>query len=289
MLPRLTLWWMTIHTLRGKTASLRRSWRGLPRPHFPALSHPKVGRTPSFGIGDTDAHVFNCPVCARPLPDGTLRCPGCSTHLVFGVTLKRAGGLLAFGVALGVLVGGLAMSVAIGLKLPSFAATGTVTPASSANTGTSPNTSVTPGTTPATAGSKESLAAMRQMALLDQRMATDGVALQAAVTANRPVSIAQALRALGTDADVGAKYIESLRKWPDAVGLSASRDSFYSAVTSTSRAGLTKSITNKKAYKSSGKSMLTVLRRIPKLDAAARKLAVGAGVELPVVDVSGIH
>ena len=28
---------------------------------------------PSYGIGDADAHVFNCPVCARPLPDGGVK------------------------------------------------------------------------------------------------------------------------------------------------------------------------------------------------------------------------
>ena len=115
---------MTIDTLRGKTASLRRSWRGFPRPNLSALTRHQRAPMPSYGIGDADAHVFNCPVCARPLPDGTWKCPGCSTHLVFGVTLKRAGGLLSFGLVVGILFGGLAMSVAIGLGLPSTSAAG---------------------------------------------------------------------------------------------------------------------------------------------------------------------
>lgn len=278
---------MTIDTLRGKTASLRRSWRGLPRLNLSALTGPKVARTPSYGIGDKDAHVFNCPVCARPLPDGTLRCPGCSTHLIFGVTLRRAGGLLVFGIVVGILVGGFAMSVAVGLKLPSAPAE-TVVPGTTVNNGTDPSASVAPGASPVTVATSDSLSAMRQMALLDQRMAVDGATLGAAIRANRPADIARAIRTLGSDAGVGAKYVAALRTWPAAAALSASREDFYADVTSTARAALTKSISNKKAYKASGKSMLAVLRRVPKLDTTARKLAVTAGVALPVVDYSAI-
>lgn len=278
---------MTIDTLRGKTASLRRSWRSLPRPNLSALTGPKVARTPSYGIGDKDAHVFNCPVCARPLPDGTLQCPGCSTHLIFGVTLRRAGGLLAFGIVLGILVGGFAMSVAVGLKLPSTPAE-SAAPGTTVNNGTDPNASLVPGASPATVATSDSLSAMRQMALLDERMATDGATLRSAVKANRPADIARAIRTLGSDAGVGAKYVAALRTWPDAAALATSREAFYTAVTSSAKAALTKSISNKKAYQSSGKSMLTVLRKVPKLDAAARKLAASSGVDLPVVDYSAI-
>lgn len=279
---------MTINTLRGKTASLRRSWRGLPRPNFSALTRPKQPRTPSYGIGDKDAHVFNCPVCARPLPDGTWQCPGCSTHLVFGVTFKRAGGLLAFGSVVGILLGGLAMSLAIGVGLPSDLPTVVGVPGASANTGAGPNGSLAPAASAATAATSDSLAAMRQMALLDERMAADGATLRSAVKANRPADIARAIRTLGSDAGVGAKYVAALRTWPDAAGLAASREDFYAAVTSSAKAGLTKSISNKKAYQNSGKAMLTVLKKVPKLDTAARKLAATAGVELPAVNYSAI-
>ncbi len=260
----------------------------MPRPNLSALTRPKQPRTPSYGIGDKDAHVFNCPVCARPLPDGTWQCPGCSTHLVFGVTFKRAGGLLAFGSVVGILLGGLAMSLAIGVGLPSDPTTGNVIPGTTANPGGSPNASVAPGTSPATVATSDSLAAMRQMALLDERMAADGATLTAAIRANRPADIARAIRTLGSDAGVGAKYVAALRTWPDAAALSTSREDFYASVTSTAKAALTKSISNKKAYKASGKSMLTVLRRVPKLDTAARKLAASAGAELPAVDYRAI-
>ena len=72
-----------------------------------------------------------------------------------------------------------------------------------------------------------------------------------------------------------------LASWPDAAALAASRSAFYDKVTSTSRAALAKSISNKKAYKASGKSMLTVLKKVAKLDTEARALAATAGSELP--------
>lgn len=277
---------MTINTLRGKTASLR---RGLPHLSLSALMRSKTPRVPSYGIGDKDAHVFNCPVCARPLPDGTWQCPGCSTHLVFGVTFKRAGGLLAFGAVIGILSGGLAMSVAIGLGLPSSPAGVNGLPGTTTNNGGQANASLAPGASPVVAAPRASIAAMHQMALLDQRIADDGATLKAAVKANRPGDIARSLRTLGSDAAIGAKYVVALAKWPEAAGLAASRGDFYAAVTSSSRAALTKSVSNKKAYAKSGKSMLTILKKVPKLDASARKLAIVAGTDLPVIDLGAIR
>ena len=180
---------MAIDTLRGKTASLRRSF---PRPNLSALTRRQKAPMPSYGIGDADAHVFNCPVCARPLPDGTFKCPGCSTHLVFGVTLKRAGGLLSFGLVVGILFGGLAMSVAIGLGLPSTSAAGNgTTGITNPGTGPAPTPDPVTGIVPDVAVPKAALSAMRQIALLDQRIAEDGAALKSAVKANRTADIAR--------------------------------------------------------------------------------------------------
>jgi len=44
-------------------------------------------------IGETDANIFNCPACARPLVVGTTRCPGCSTGLISGIRATRAAGV----------------------------------------------------------------------------------------------------------------------------------------------------------------------------------------------------
>jgi hypothetical protein len=257
----------------------------LPRPQLPG--GPKPPRTPSYGIGDRDAHVFNCPVCARPLPDGTWECPGCSTHLIFGVTFRRAGGLLAFGAVVGILFGGIAMSLAIGLGLPSGTTAGNGIVGNTSTNG-SPKPSLAPGAGPVVTAPKAALAAMRQIALLDERMAADGKTLKAAVKANRTADIARALRTLGADASVGAKYLTGLGTWPDAADIAVSREAFYASVASTSRAGLTKSLSNKKGYKASGKAVLTILKKMPKLDAAARELAVSAGADLPVVDLAAI-
>ena len=260
----------------------------MPHPNLSALSRPKTPRVPSYGIGDRDAHVFNCPVCARPLPDGTWQCPGCSTHLVFGVTFKRAGGLLAFGSVVGILLGGLAMSLAIGLGLPSGTTAGNGTTGNVTTASGRPSASGQPGSSPAIVAPKDALSAMHQITLLDERIATDGATLKAAVKANRPADIARALRTLGADASVGAKYVAALATWSDAAALAASRADFYASVSAKAKAGLTKSISNKKAYQASGKSMLTVLKKLPKLDVASRALAAQAGTELPVVDLSAI-
>jgi hypothetical protein len=277
---------MAIDTLRGKTASLRRSF---PRPNLSALTRRQKAPMPSYGIGDADAHVFNCPVCARPLPDGTFKCPGCSTHLVFGVTLKRAGGLLSFGLVVGILFGGLAMSVAIGLGLPSTSAAGNgTTGITNPGTGPAPTPDPVTGIVPDVAVPKAALSAMRQIALLDQRIAEDGAALKSAVKANRTADIARLLRALGADAAVGAKYIAPLETWSAATAFATSREAFYASVGATSQAGLDKSISNKKAYKASGTAMLKVLKKVAALDTEGRALAVGLGTELPPVDYSAI-
>src|SRR4029078_6606135 len=68
-----------------------------------------------LAIGDTDASVFACPACSRPLSEGTCRCPGCGTRLPLGVRLKRAGAILALGVAIGILIGGASTAAAITL------------------------------------------------------------------------------------------------------------------------------------------------------------------------------
>ena len=70
-----------------------------------------------LAIGETDANVFNCPVCARPLSEGTSRCPGCGVRLIMGVQLRRAAAILALGVVLGVLIGGGTTAAAITVSL----------------------------------------------------------------------------------------------------------------------------------------------------------------------------
>ena len=43
-------------------------------------------------IGETDASVFNCPVCQRPLSHGTAKCPACGVRLIMGLRMTQAGG-----------------------------------------------------------------------------------------------------------------------------------------------------------------------------------------------------
>ena len=85
-------------------------------------------------IGETDANIFNCPACARPLGVGTTRCPGCSTRLISGIRATRAAGFMAIGLMVGLVVGGGAVGLVAYLTAPAaVAAVGTdsiVTPTS---------------------------------------------------------------------------------------------------------------------------------------------------------------
>ena len=79
---------------------------------------PKPPEDKGLAIGETDARVFNCPACARPLPNGAWRCTGCGVRLVMGVTLRRALGVLVLGMALGMPIGVVTTVSAVTLSLP---------------------------------------------------------------------------------------------------------------------------------------------------------------------------
>ena len=66
-------------------------------------------------IGEMETGVFTCPACARPLSEGTSRCPGCGTLLLLGVAVRKAGAILALGLALGFLFGGVITATVISL------------------------------------------------------------------------------------------------------------------------------------------------------------------------------
>ena len=71
---------MTLQTLRGKAGSATEA----PAPELMSAA-PE-----SMVIGEDDSEIFTCPTCSRPLATGVSRCPGCGTHLVMGMPLRRA-------------------------------------------------------------------------------------------------------------------------------------------------------------------------------------------------------
>ena len=244
----------------------------------------------SLAIGEIDQTVFACPACARPLAMGAKRCPGCGTHLLFGVQAKRASIFVVAGLAGGVLIAGMlgaagsaidqaardASAAAAAAALPSgFAPVASATPAPSANpsptsAGTGTNSSV-PGLT---------RSALAQAAALNERLASSSTALAAALVAPKfdTFGVSQMLRAASGEAVLGLQLSSYVGSWPRGQALSGEMTQFYSTVQQTAADGLSASIRNETAYRTAGQQMLDLLRRIDLLDGHIRDLAADAGV-----------
>jgi hypothetical protein len=253
------------------------------------LSGQRPGGPPKLAIGEADAHVFNCPTCARPLTDGTPKCPGCGTRLIMGVAVRRAMTLIGFGAIVGLFVGGMVTSVVIKSLVDPTAATafdpgdGAARPVASAAAG--PTAVPVPTAIPAPPAA---LSALRQVALLDARIAEDATALTRLATSGTAGDIAKVLRTLSADAAIGGDIAPRLAVWPDAAGLSGDRAAFYGAIASSAHGSLGDSISDTKAYRANAKAMLKVLQRLGPLDAASRALAAVAEVELPPVELGSL-
>ena len=242
--------------------------------------------TPKIAIGESDAHVFNCPTCSRPLNNGTPRCPGCGTRLVMGVSVRRAATLMGFGAIVGLFLGGMVVSIVIkSLVDPSATsafdpADGGGGPAASAAAAASAEPTQSAIPVPGAA-----LSALRQTALLDARIVDDAAALPRLASGGTANDIAKALRTLSADAAIGADIAPRLAAWPDAATLSVDRAAFYDAIAASAHSSLGDSISDTKAYRANAKAMIKVLQRLSPLDQASRTLASIAEVELPPVDL----
>jgi hypothetical protein len=257
------------------------------RPSAPKFKVPNIG-----AIGEPDAHVFNCPKCARPLTEGTPRCPGCGTKLIMGVALQRAAVLIGFGFIVGMFIGGGLTSIVITTLINTPDSAAAAEPAD----GSTPSASVRPGGAAGASGAPVvvdltipvgALPSLRQASLLDARFAADNKALSKAYKAKSSAAvIAPILRSLATNASIGTDLLPQLRTWDAARKLVSDRNAFYAAVSSIAHNGLRDSLTDKKGFRASAKKMLATLRRLDAIDAASRTLALTGGVELPPVDLS---
>ena len=260
---------MTVDALRGKSA--RSAGRG---------------EADALPIGEDDANIFDCPACRRPLATGSSRCPGCGTRLVAGVKLSKAVGFLIAGGLAGALVGGGVIGVAF-LAQPATVAvveTPPVAVPSSAPIASAPAPVVAP-TVPATA-----VSALRQSALLNQRLVADAARLGAVLAVAEPssVEIARALRTLAASAAFGDRIAPDVADWPQASPVSVGFVDFYAAIGGTAREGLSYSLSSTAAYVEAGEAMLAVMAGLPDLDAAARAVATTADIELPAVPLPSV-
>ncbi len=257
---------MTLNLLRGR------------------LSGRRPAQPPKIAIGESDAHVFNCPTCSRPLNNGTAKCPGCGTRLIMGVAVRRAVTLIGFGAIVGLFIGGAVVSIVIkSLVDPSTTTAFDPADGVGAPVATAIATESLAPVDPAADVPKSALAALRQAALLDARIADDAATLSRLSGSGTAGDIAKILRSLSADAAIGADIAPRLAAWESAQGLSGDRAAFYAAMAASAHSSLGDSISDTKAYRANAKSMLKVLRRLAALDAASRSLAAIVELELPPV------
>lgn len=263
---------MTINLLRGKT---------------PKSSAERDAALKNLGtaIGGADANVFNCPACARPLSEGTSRCPSCGVTLVMGVMARRAAAILGLGMVFGILIGGAVTASAITLSLHDVKTVAAAVPTSPPATAA---TAVPSAISHAIAPPPAAVAALSGTAVVNGRIAVDAVTLRDTlakpnVTTNE---LARALRSLSADAALGTDLVDRMTAWRGAESVMSQLGEFYTTVAATAQQGLRASLTDAGAYHDAATHMDTVLLGLDGVDAASRTLAATVNLELPPVVTS---
>lgn len=237
-----------------------------------------------IAVGEVESPGFNCPRCARPLAVGATICPGCGTRLLFGVQTRLALRFTAAGLAVGVLLGGGVVFVARPDQASSLAGAGAGTGAGAPNAvGASPSPA---WLRPADVGIPSgAVSALRQAAILNARFTAHAGELKAILKrkGSEGIDVARVLRALNSDAAFGVDLAPAIAPWPEAAKLSRDLGSFYQAVRKASQRGLQASLSDKSAYRATGKRMSALLAKLPALDAAAARIVTEAGLA-PLVE-----
>jgi hypothetical protein len=239
-------------------------------------------------IGEPDDEIFDCPACRRPLSVGSPRCPGCGTRLIAGVRAGRALSFVAVGLIIGLVFGGGSVALASSLTRASSVVDGATTGPS-----TAPHPSAVPLVTPAPVAGPDvpttALSALRQTAVVNQRLVADAALLAGALAASEPSSadIARALRSMSTDATYAERITAAIGDWTLGGTVAGELGAFYELVQVTASEVLGASLNNDAAYIAGARAMLDVVDEVWALDGAARTLAARVDVELPSVVVPG--
>ena len=261
---------MTAEAVGGRTSPRKTPRRTKPRP--PVAPQP-------IAIGEPDANIFSCPVCARPLATGAQRCPGCRTRLIMATPARRVGIFVSAGLVLGLLFGWSFAAAMGALSAPRTGGTATPLP-----TGVIPSVPVLlPGETPAPTIPAVSRAALSQAAALHQRFIDASANLRLLLREKDldGAAVADALRSLAADAAFGQDLASRLGQWDEAYALSLDLANLYGSVRSTAREALGNSITNDPAYRAAAQKMIAVLADTTPLDGKLRELAAKVDVRLP--------
>lgn len=256
----------------------------------------------SLAIGEINQTIFACPACARPLALGSHKCPGCGTHLVMGVQLRRASVFTAAGLFAGILLGagGLFAAITIDRLGHPSDPSGPVAAAAAANLPVgsgSPEPSATstssarPAATPSPRASQAastvpalSRSALGQAIALNGRIRESGDLLTAALAAKRfdAPAVSQVLRRLSSDAVVGLGLTPHIGAWPGGTTAATGLTTLYTSVKATAAEGLAASVRNEKAYRTAATQMVALLAGLDAVDAVVFEAAADAGVTFPV-------
>jgi hypothetical protein len=258
---------MTAEAVGGRSGPRKTPRRVKPRPPV----NPEA-----LSIGESDANIFSCPICSRPLAVGAHRCPACGTRLILSTPAQRAGIFMSAGLVLGLLFGWSFAAVVGALTAPRVN-----NPTASGAPGASVPVVVVP--TPAPTIAAVSRSALGQAAALDARLTGEAAALRFALRDKDldSASVADQLRSLAADAAFGEDLASRLGAWDQAYALSLDLSNLYGSIRSTAREGLAASIQNDPAYRASAQKMLAVLNGIAPLDKRLRELALSVDIRLP--------
>lgn len=235
-------------------------------------------------IGETDANIFDCPSCRRPLGVGTRRCPGCRTRLLSGTRAVTVLGYAVAGLLVGALVGGGLVGAAWALTpaVPALAEGPVATSAPLASALAQPTVApVAPPAVPPAA-----ISALRQSAELNQRLVTDAARLSTALAGEPSAAdLARILRSLAANASFGDRLPPALASWSAAAPLSTGLAEVYVAVGAIAGEALDHSLSDRRAYVDAARRMIALIADVEALDAEARAVAATVDVDLPPLTV----
>ena len=259
-----------------------------------------------MAIGEIGQTIFSCPACGRPLAIGVRKCSGCSTRLLMGVQLGRAGKFVTIGLILGVAFGGGLAAILSASRLPAHdaqvaeaaaaaAAAAALARAAEVQAAAAPVAIASPAI-PRTGGSGGSTgagtsvtmpaissSALSQALVLDVRLSQSTADLEAAAAAPKVdvLVVAQLLRKASADSVIGLQLAQNLRVWSGGSAVADRLTTFYTELRTTADEGLGASIRDQAAYREAAHAVVKLLGGLDAVDGQARSLAAGAGIGLP--------
>ena len=263
---------------------------------------PGAEQQSGMAIGEIGQTIFNCPACGRPLAIGVRKCSGCSTRLLMGVQLGRAGTFVTIGLILGVAFGGGLAAVLSAARLPAHdaqvaeaAAAAALARAAEVQVAAAPVAIASPAI-PRTGGSGGSTgvgtpvaipaissSALSQALVLDVRLSQSTADLEAAAAAPKVdvLVVSQLLRKASADSVIGLQLAQNLRVWSGGSAVADRLTTFYTELRTTADEGLGASIRDQAAYREAARAVLKLLGGLVVIDGQARSLAASAGIGLP--------